>query len=129
VDERGRPRTSVPFELHITGGPRHSGQTDSDGAIKIPIRPDAAEGHVVLKPANGPEERYPVVLGELRPAGVDEGVRQRLENLGFFDHNLDLGPELLLRVAIRQFQDMVNLPLTGEADEGTLAALRQFHES
>lgn len=117
VDGDG-PRDGIPYLLKI-GGKLISGQTDSDGFLEeaIPVGVESA----TLRLGEGDEaENYDLELGCLDPLDTDDGVRERLENLGFASPDDE---ECNLPLALSAFQASRDIEVTGEIDADTIEAL------
>ncbi len=127
LDDCGVPRKNVPYILTI-GGTVHTGSTDADGAIKVPIPPNVRDGHLTLRDG-GVEEDYPLQLGHLNPLKEISGVQMRLTNLGFDCSSEEgtLGPQTI--DAIRRFQEQRGLEVTGELNDTMLQKLKLAHGS
>lgn len=118
----GKARAAEPYVLVIDGVSK-SGVTDSEGKIEQWLPPDARECEIQF----GENERYPISLRAVGPVDEVMGQRARLTNLGFFDGGEDDAESL--RAAFIMFQATHQLPLTGEADSATRAALVREHGS
>ncbi len=121
----GRPRANEPYTLEIEDL-TFEGETDGDGWLEHRIPPGAYHGQLLL---NEGREVYRVNLGHLDPADTDEGVQQRLYNLGYYAGAIDgiVGPKT--RAALQMFQAAAELEVTGEIDEPTRDALVDAHGS
>lgn len=114
------PRANEKYVIAIAGQ-LLSGQTDADGRIEQKIPPDAQEGKLILRDG---KEVYPLVLGHIDPIDEVSGIQGRLRNLGFYNGEADGDSGPVTEEAIRGFQRKHGLPETGQADEGTIAALK-----
>jgi murein L,D-transpeptidase YcbB/YkuD len=112
------PRPNLSWEFVIDGTRKVSGTTDSDGWIRVSLMPDARQGRLSIE---GGAEVYDVQFGFVDPIDTPTGVQSRLSNLGFFDGDL--------ADAIARFQQSRELPMTGEIDQATRAALQQIFGS
>ena len=121
------PRSNVPFHLEIDSVLATTGETDDDGRIELSIAPNAREGRLILNRGRSDEEVIPLALGQMDPVHTTVGVRKRLYNLGFpcAPTGDDITPDL--DDALRQFQEMEGLSVTGEIDEATMDKLKQTH--
>jgi hypothetical protein len=106
-------------------GKQYQGVTDSSGVLKIFIDPEARRGILIIGPD---QSRLELQFGELDPITEESGYVKRLRNLGLLtdDYRLDISHKT--DDALRAFQWIMDLPLTGEADEATLAALEKIHD-
>ncbi|MFO0552205.1 MAG: peptidoglycan-binding domain-containing protein [Polyangiaceae bacterium] len=132
-DEQELPRSNLEFELEV-GGRVHTGKTDGDGRIDVPIPPDTTAAILrffAVDESTGERyvlERYDLVVGGLDPVGTARGAQARLKSLGLYWGRIDgeLGP--LSREALALFQQDNRLERTGELDEPTKAALFKAQE-
>ncbi|WP_164000645.1 peptidoglycan-binding protein [Pyxidicoccus caerfyrddinensis] len=127
------PRMRVPYllKLKLSDGqelPHREGRTDEEGRVVELIPPEAAEGELVLA-GGGQAERVRLKLSLPEPVDETEGLRERLDNLGFScgSESGALGEKT--RAALRWFQYALGLETTGEVDDTTRTALRALHGS
>lgn len=134
LDEDEAPRAGVPFALEIDGELVKRDATDRDGAITVPIPPNAKHGRIVLWPRAADasageepehdEEEYALELGQLEPITLLVGVQKRLASLGY-----GCGPtgelDEMTRESVRRFQVDHDLPATGDVDAATEDAVRR----
>ena len=119
-----KPRANVPYRLEIDGHSK-SGSTDGDGRIDEPIPPDAESGVLILNPGTAGEERFPLQLGSVAPLDEAEGVRRRLNNLGFpCEGDADSAE---FRAALMNFQEAYGLEVNGHLDQATRDKLKDAH--
>lgn len=116
------PIASAPYTL-IVDGRETTGLTDSEGVLDTFVAPDARSGEIRLD-----NEVYALQLGTLDPVSELSGVKKRLNNLGWFCGDPDAPADALLERALRQFQERMQLPVTGEADDATREQLRRLHD-
>ncbi|HTF36470.1 MAG TPA: peptidoglycan-binding domain-containing protein [Myxococcota bacterium] len=119
----GEPRANEDYVLNIDGQ-LTSGKTDAQGWIKQSIPPGARSGTLLLQ---GGKETIPIQIGDLDPIEEVSGVQQRLTNLGFPAGNSRQFDDPT-KAALKRFQAMQGLPITGEADDATRAKLKQIHD-
>lgn len=118
----GEPRADEPFEIAI-GGKTIQGRTDAEGRIDVFVPATSTEGTIHV---GGEEIR--IRANALRPVDTDEGLVQRLRNLGFLGReDPDDDPEALA-AAIGAFQEREEIDVTGEADDATRERLRAVHD-
>lgn len=121
------PRANQPYTL-VVDEIEHTGTTDHDGYLTIPIRGDAHRGRLTV---GTPEDQvqYDLDLGSLDPIEEISGVQSRLENLGYGlgGERGIMGPHTA--EALRDFQDSHALTVTGEPDGPTRAKLVEIHGS
>ena len=72
---------------------------------------------------DGPIREYALSIGDIEPTTSAEGVRARLQNLGYNPGDT----EESLRRAIQAFQRERGVEPTGETDQATLSALEERH--
>jgi hypothetical protein len=125
--ENGEPLASAPYVLEIDGT-RTEGSTDGKGRVEVFIPARARQGFIQV--GEGDKMRtYPLDLGRLDPWNSNRGVIARLRNLGLPAGEIS---EVLTEEAIcalREFQAMHKLPITGYADQRTCERLRELHGS
>ncbi len=115
----GLPVDNEDYILEIDGV-FFDGKTDETGYIEVTIPPDAGKGKLTIK-----DEIFDIILGTIDPIEKRSGVIQRLENLGYFlpdESESDNGKESIdeeISEAIKNFQDSVDLEVTGEVDQKT----------
>ncbi len=121
----GKPRVQMPYVLEIDGK-LFSGKTNDEGWLEHHIPPDAQRGRLIL---NQGAETFSLRLGCLDPTDKVRGIQQRLKNLGFYGGEVDgiMGPQT--KMAITQFQQSQGLRQTGEIDQPTPNALKNYHKS
>lgn len=129
LDFEGKPRKNVSYVLEIDPDTEFEGTTGSDAIITHFIPPDAVSGRLILQisPAAGEEddgeeeEVYELALSQLRPSSMIAGIQQRLYNLGFLQPPLSGEMDERTVTALRQFQIARKIKDTGEVDGPTLA--------
>lgn len=128
-DEGGEPLRNCRFRLDVEGASL-SGYTDDEARVGLDLPPDAKRG--VLKVwVERPAARtltWNLHLGRLEPIDTVKGVQARLSNLGFFQGRIDGVAGDALKRALRDFQVVHGLTLTGEADAATKAKLVELHD-
>ncbi|HEX7832947.1 MAG TPA: peptidoglycan-binding domain-containing protein [Thermoanaerobaculia bacterium] len=118
--ERGVPRANETYRLEFDNGRTAEGTLDANGVL------DAfadATARSVLIFVGDDEECFELQIGTLRPIDTLEGVQQRLRNLGHYSGR-DAGDA----DAIRNFQAVSGLTVTGDLDDATRAALAAAHD-
>ena len=118
------PRPNTPFTLEVDGEYNIEGETDGEGVLDVFIPPTARSGVLTV---NGGDQVIYVNFGGLAPVEEDEGVDQRLFNLGLLRTRTPNAKDR--RAAIRMFQRRFDLVATGEADDATRAKLVEIHDS
>lgn len=131
LDHRHRPRRGLAYVLHVESAsgeaiPDVEGTLDADGFLTAFIPPDARLARIRLNPGEW-EEVYTLALGHLCPVDTVLGVQARLHSLALYHGPEDgeYGPET--RRAVARFQETSDLPITGEMDATTRAALVSRH--
>ena len=119
----GEPRANEPYTL-VLDGKIITGTTDGDGNIEQVIPPNSKGG--VLK-LNGGKEAYPVRVGHLNPTDSISGIKQRLNNLGYYCGNEDDTEDDQFGEALTQFQGDHKLKQTGELDDATRSKIESLH--
>lgn len=129
-DERG-PRAKVDYLLEVAGVELR-GTTDEHGYLEHWVPADARRGLLTVDPGReqlfAPEpEIYELELGRLGPSSSLAGARARLINLELLDAH-DRREEAFTNALIA-FQRALGLPVSGELDVATAAALVEAHGS
>ena len=119
----GEPRRNEDYTL-ILDDKIIRGKTDADGNIEQYIKPNSKGG--VLK-LNGGKEEYPVRVGHLNPIDTISGVKQRLNNLGFYCGDESDEETEQYKQAVAQFQGDQKLKQTGELDAATRSKIESLH--
>ena len=100
--------------------------TDADGQLDVDLPPGVLEATLLL-PSRG--EVYTLSLTDLEPASTPRGASSRLHNLGLFAAPPTDTLTPMLRDAIRTFQQIHALAITGELDSATGQTLEAVHGS
>ncbi len=126
--EKEVPRKKVPYILEIDGKLTR-GQSDDQGYIEYAIPPDAQKGTLTIDSGTPKETVIPLELGSLDPIDEISGVKHRLANLGFNcgDFTDEAGEDFA--AALRTFQQLNGLPVTGNVDDATKSKLKELHGS
>jgi N-acetylmuramoyl-L-alanine amidase len=121
-----KPRANVPYRAEIDGK-SSEGRTDGNGFAEISISPAAQSGRIILNPGTSSEEVFLLKLGEMDPVDGIEGVKKRLNNLGYLcDDGAEITPEF--EAALSSFQEGCGIPITGELDDATRDKLKSAHD-
>jgi len=110
------PRANVKYELQIAGQ-AIKGSTDGQGYLQQEIPPDIQNGVLIIEEGTV-RDVYQLGFGTLDPIDTDDGIRKRLESLGF-DAELDLA------AAVRAFQYKQGMDTTGVVDDALKAKLKE----
>jgi N-acetylmuramoyl-L-alanine amidase len=121
--EDDEPRAGATYVLEIEGKKVAAGKLDAEGRLEHWIAPDARRGLVTLDDG---DEEVELWLGYLNPADDDEGKRDRLFNLGFFD-GLSAGRDV--DDAVFAFQDLKRIDISEDSDSRTQDELEESHGS
>jgi putative peptidoglycan binding protein len=123
--ERGIPRANENYRLEFDNGRTAEGTLDENGVL------DAfadATARSVLLIVGDDGECFEIQIGTLRPIDTLEGVQQRLKNLGHYNGASDGVESPDVVDAIRTFQAVSELTVTGNLDDATRAALGTAHD-
>lgn len=111
------PRANEPYQLLIDDAFWKEGTTDKDGFIEQPIPLNAIKGELVVG-KDGNEESYHFNFGTVDPLETEEGVKGRLQNLGYpADEDLSS--------AIEAFQKKEGLEVSGNINEATRNKIKE----
>src|SRR5262245_51106221 len=82
-DEDEKAVANKPYKF--SGGLTLSGNTDGNGKIEVPIKPDLEDCvlEVSIKDAPEPPRKFKLKIGDMDPSDTISGVQKRLRNLGF----------------------------------------------
>lgn len=129
VDETGKPLANKRYSVTV-GEKKKSGTTDEKGMVELEVPPVAADGllEVDLGDASGKKLRFNLKVGHLDPIEKTAGVKARLTNLGFLCGEVNDAADDALKTALRNFQIVHKLAVTGEADAETKRVLLQRHD-
>jgi hypothetical protein len=128
-DENGKPCANKPYILAI-GDNAISGRTQGNGLVEFEVEPNPQDGELTVWPdgKGGRTLQFQLRLGDLNPLDTPSGVKARLRNLGFDPGSITGGIDDKTRDAIRTFQIVAGIPVTGELDEKTKAELEKAHD-
>lgn len=118
----GRPRKDEDYVLKINGK-LIEGTTDGDGQLETWVPGNARTAELTL---NRGQEVHQLRISRLDPVETLSGLQQRLNNLGFCCgvEGGELNPRT--QRALRSFQSMYGLTVTGEPDEETTDQVRSL---
>lgn len=122
--DQHKPRVDLGYSVAF-GDKQIKGRTDDDGWIRCFLMPDVTQGVLTLETG----EVYRFDVGTVRPVKSLRGVQNRLRNLGYYWGPIDGQMNDELRDGLSHYQAKQELPVTGEADAATIAALRSGHQS
>lgn len=119
----GKPRANLGFRLVLDGDEATAieGTSDDEGVVRARIPASAQRGVIEFADGRG---ALVFQLGALDPIDTLAGVQGRLRNLGHYLQSVDgeLGP--FTARALRNFQRVSGIAVTGLPDDPTIAALR-----
>lgn len=113
VEDNGVPIANKDY-VFVVDGSIHEGKTDDSGLLVQPISPKAKEATLEI---NGLS--FSFVLGAIDPVAEISGVQTRLQNLGFYDGDIDGESGELTTQAIAEFQSFAGLEASGELNDET----------
>ena len=119
----GSPRSGLPYRIEYQGQ-IHRGTTGGDGGITHEV-PSYLPGALVTVTDGPDEERYQVALGYLDPVTHEEGMKQRLRNLGYYVDVPGVPETVLLQHALHAYQHARDLPPAGYPDHRLYGQLHQ----
>lgn len=123
LERDGAALSGEPFEVRFEGRTL-TGTTNGDGLVEVPVPPHVVDLEVRLTERG---ESLAVRLGHLDPLETDEGLAQRLANLGFLSTSRP-SPRQLAE-GVRAFRRAHDLDEEGGADQECLDALLDEHGS
>ena len=123
-----QPKSGIPYLLKVESF-EHRGTTESDGKLEVTIPPSADRGKLILWPDTEQEQVINLRLGQLSPISELWGMAERLANLGFRCNERPREMTEALSEALRAFQGMHDLEVTGEPDDETRNKLVEVHGS
>ncbi len=114
------------FIVQGDGTPRE-GTTDGGGLAHFEVAAYARDVRLTFPAHN---QTFPMRVGDLDPFDEITGTRQRLHHLGHYHPMQDSCGDAQReadRLAFSSFQQARRLPITGVADDATMAALLDAH--
>jgi hypothetical protein len=126
VLRQGKPASGVPYTLTFDDAPPLGGSTTDAGVVEQPL-PATASNAVLIFTDTG--ETHTFAIGSVEPADSVQGVQHRLKHLGYYHGKLDGHVNALMTHGIQTFQKAKKLPVTGEVDAATQAALKSAYGS
>ncbi|MBU0753704.1 MAG: peptidoglycan-binding protein [Planctomycetes bacterium] len=112
------PRKNEEYTLFIDDRRVQEGKTDANGFIEASIPPNAKKGEIVFVDEDGNKEFHPFDLGTVDPIDTEEGVAGRLQNLGYYEGDLE--------EALKEFQSRYELEVTGTINDETKRKLKEI---
>lgn len=122
----GQPRANEDYILTIDGRSFRQGCTDEAGRLTEMIPPKARHGFLLL---GENQEEIVINFGYIDPIDEISGVQTRLQNLGFYEGEIDDEMNTETVAAIAEFQRSVELGGEGELNDGTRQKLVEVHGS
>lgn len=129
-DDSGRALANRRFQLEVGSQTKH-GTTDGSGRVDMAVDPKASSGTLKLFLDDADPTKtlsWKIKLGHLDPIDTTSGVKARLSNLGFLCGAIDDNLDDATKTALRNFQIVHRLPLTGAADDATKNLLLALHD-
>ncbi len=108
------PLSNMEYTIDIDGK-ESKGKTDNEGLLRQAIPPNAKKAKLTL----ADETEYELKLGNLDPVDEISGVQKRLNNLGFFEGDIDGQMNDETKNALKVFQGSYDLEITGETNAQT----------
>jgi len=129
LDDRGKALANRRFVLEV-GEESLSGFTNDQGVIELDIDPRPQTGKLQVFGEGTPPRvlTWNLKLGSLNPIELLSGVKARLTNLGFVCTPIDEELNDVTKRALRDFQIVHRLTVTGEPDDATRAHLLSIHD-
>ena len=115
LDGAMEPRKAVAYELAVKDGSKYKGKTDADGVLRHKIAIDAKEATLKC-----PGACYTLKIGWLDPIEELEGVKARLQSLGFKVESVDKSDDQALKNAVKSFQQLCMQDRDAAKNDGTL---------
>jgi N-acetylmuramoyl-L-alanine amidase len=112
-----QPRANLSYELQV-GDVSATGTTDGNGYLQENIPPDATQGSLVVGEGTS-KSIYTLNFGTLDPIETDDGVKERLVQLGY-------DADASLSDAVQGFQTHENMTVTGTVDDALRAKLKEI---
>ena len=121
----GTPRAGLPYRIEYQGHV-FPGTSGADGTIVHEVQAWLPYAMVIVT-ERGHEHEYRVALGYLDPVTDQDGLRQRLRNLGYYVEVPGVPESILLQHAIHAYQHAHDLPVTSAADTALYGKLLVEH--
>ncbi|NOJ79503.1 peptidoglycan-binding protein [Myxococcus xanthus] len=129
LDRKDRPRGGESYLIAIdgpNGTEERTGKTDADGFVRESVSATTTEVRVTLG-QDLERETFIFRAAHLDPLDTLSGVQGRLTNLGYPCDKDEGKLGALTRRALQDFQRDEGLPVTGEPDASTRAAIEEKH--
>ena len=123
-DEGARAVAGVPFRIEA-GATRVDGTTTGDGHVEAEVPAGARRARLVIAPGTADAHEIDLDLGHLDPIDDDQGILQRLQNLGLLP---GAPTEEALAHAVATFQREHGLPGDGVLTDETVDKLHEVHD-
>jgi hypothetical protein len=125
-DSEGQPVAAAPYTL-VVGEKTFEGSTGDGGVIEHEVPHDARTARLTVE-IDGAEVAWTLDVGGLQPIGTVDGVKARLNNLGYAVGAIDDQLDDKAQAAIKHFQLDHGLPTTGDLDDATRKAIDQAYQ-
>ena len=121
----GKPRAKERYVLAVDGVSRQ-GSTDENGTLSERISPLAQEGTLLV---GDNQQEFIIAFGHVDPIAEISGLKSRLQNLGFYEGEIDDEASPEFSSAIAEFHRSIGVSGEGEVNDTTRNALIQSHGS
>jgi len=125
----GTPQSLKRYELEV-GDQVFKGRTFIDGHLQHHVPPDVHDGKLTVWYNEGSKGTiFDVKIGHLDPDDTVTGLQARLQNMGFYDGDINGNFDEATREALMAFQQMAGVDPNGDPkDSRTLKKLEKRHE-
>jgi N-acetylmuramoyl-L-alanine amidase len=122
VEHDGKPIKNADYTLQI-GSDTHTGTTNNMGLIETYISPTARSGKLTVA-----DLEIDLELGSIDPVDEDVGIQERLQNLGFYEGEINGEINDEMERALTMFQQATGLEVTGQLDDETRQKLIEWQD-
>ncbi len=126
LDYEGKPLADEPYLLIIDGS-SSKGHLDGEGWIRVAIPPAACLGRVEVG-VEGKLAACTLNFGHLDPVAEISGVQARLQNLGYYEGEVDGANNELLAQAVQAFCKDEEIPGKTLSDAAFQKKLEEVHK-
>lgn len=126
-DAAGDALADRKYELAVAGKTL-AGKLPADGVIEQAVPVDATEGRLTVWMDETVTQVWDLRIGHMDPADEVSGVQARLNNLGFDCGDPDGVLDDDTKNAVRAFQLLTGLEVTGEIDDALREKLLSFYD-
>lgn len=118
IDTLNQPIKNAKVRVEI-GAQKFEGESDQEGIINLALSDKAKTGKIKL--IDWWEIKFEIK--KLEPASSPKGLKDRLDNLGYYAEDISKDGGL----ALMRFQSAYDLKTTGKTDEATAKKLEEVH--